>query len=216
MRPATDRTGSRLSLLTGRLGFWLKTVPNLLVLCLLVGLAYWGHEHHWEIPKFSQLAYSDEEAVPDSLVPPAEDEAHSAGRPAGGYPPRAEAARAPRLARPAGRGRAAAARVPGELPPTPGARRRGLAGADGDPGVADAAREVGLDVEGSAAAASVERGAAEVVARGVGCNHRVQDHTAHEQLRGHRPAHPQLEDGRGPSQPAVDAPKQPERSGEQS
>jgi membrane fusion protein, heavy metal efflux system len=62
MCPANSTNVSFVSFVKRSLGVCLCTVPNLLILCLLVGLAYWGHEHHWEIPKFSELGQGDESA----------------------------------------------------------------------------------------------------------------------------------------------------------
>jgi cobalt-zinc-cadmium efflux system membrane fusion protein len=38
------------------------------VLCLLIALAWWGHEHHWKIPEFSQLGHGSEASHSDVEV----------------------------------------------------------------------------------------------------------------------------------------------------
>src|SRR4051794_30141254 len=53
-----------------------RSVPTLLVLAALGGIAYWGHHTGWRAPKFSQLAgatpaaqkedWCEEHGVPDS------------------------------------------------------------------------------------------------------------------------------------------------------
>lgn len=32
-----------------------RSVPTLVVMLVLLGIAYWGHEHEWKLPKFSEL-----------------------------------------------------------------------------------------------------------------------------------------------------------------
>jgi cobalt-zinc-cadmium efflux system membrane fusion protein len=74
------------------LGLCVKWVPNALVLCLLVALAYWGHEHHWKIPKFSQLVDNGEEANADAAVPGSEAATAGAQRHEVRYAPTTDAA----------------------------------------------------------------------------------------------------------------------------
>ena len=59
----------------GRAASWfLRTVPTWIVMAVLAGIAYWGHEHNWKLPKFSELvggkskeseAWCDEHGVPE-------------------------------------------------------------------------------------------------------------------------------------------------------
>jgi cobalt-zinc-cadmium efflux system membrane fusion protein len=47
------------------LAWAIRSAPTLLVICLLGGLAYWGHHTGWSIPKFNELLGSHESAKDD-------------------------------------------------------------------------------------------------------------------------------------------------------
>jgi cobalt-zinc-cadmium efflux system membrane fusion protein len=54
------------------LGSCISAIPNLAVLLTLIGIGYWGHTHHWKIPKFSDLIHGNHgsRTVADSHAAP--------------------------------------------------------------------------------------------------------------------------------------------------
>ncbi len=63
--PGADSRSKALFLLPRIVSWFLRTVPTLLVLVTLGGIAYWGHHNGWRVPQFSELAGQAPQQVDD-------------------------------------------------------------------------------------------------------------------------------------------------------
>jgi cobalt-zinc-cadmium efflux system membrane fusion protein len=74
--PASSLSSRPPRLRTGRWAWLIRSVPNFLILLALGGLAFWGHQTGWKLPRFSELSgavppekddWCAEHAVPETI-----------------------------------------------------------------------------------------------------------------------------------------------------